>query len=92
MFSEKEKSIVQILYNQIDNIYNKKIKLSWDTGYIIAEFDTCFDDFADNDENDEFTSFVFHVIRVEGTLPIIISEDNYCTINYHNFPKYITLM
>jgi hypothetical protein len=55
-------------------------------------FDTCFDDFSDDNEADEFTSFAFEVYNVVGAPPIELSEDNYCIINYHNFPKKIEIV
>lgn len=89
MLSEKEEKIVGKLYNCLDEISNKEIKLIWETGEMTVVFDTCFDDFNENDESDEFTSFVFKVSSTKGTFPAIISEDNYCIINYHNFPTRI---
>lgn len=44
-----------------------------------------------DDETEEFYSFSFIVSSKEGTPPIFISDDNYCLINYKNFPKTITL-
>ena len=89
MLSIKEANIVKDLYSRLDEISNREIKLIWTTGEIIAVFDTCFDDFNEDDESDEFTSFVFKVNIVKGVVPINISEDNYCIINYHNFPTKI---
>lgn len=89
MLSIKEANIVKDLYSRLDEISNREIKLIWTTGEIIAVFDTCFDDFNEDDESDEFTSFVFKVNIVKGVVPVNISEDNYCIINYHNFPTKI---
>lgn len=86
MLSKKEGKIVGELYSRLDEIFNKEIKLIWKTGKMIAVFDTCFDDFSEDDEFDEFTSFVFKVSNISGTVPVEISEDDYCIINYHNFP------
>lgn len=92
MFSENEKEIIQNFYNNLNSYVDKKIKLSWNSGYIITEYDTCFDDFADDNEEDEFTSFVFKVLSKSGVAPIEISADNYCIINYHNFPYEISIV
>ena len=89
MLSIKEANIVKDLYSRLDEISNREIKLIWTTCEIIAVFDTCFYDFNEDDESDEFTSFVFKVNIVKGVVPINISEDNYCIINYHNFPTKI---
>lgn len=89
MLSIKEANIVKDLYSRLAEISNREIKLIWTTGEIIAVFDTCFDDFNEDDESDEFTSFVFKVNIVKGVVPVNISEDNYCIINYHNFPTKI---
>ena len=89
MLSIKEANIVKDLYSRLDEISNREIKLIWTTGEIIAVFDTCFDDFNEDDESDEFTSFVFKVNIVKGVVPVNISENNYCIINYHNFPTKI---
>ena len=55
MLSIKEANIVKDLYSRLDEISNREIKLIWTTGEIIAVFDTCFDDFNEDDESDEFT-------------------------------------
>ncbi len=89
MFSDKEKNIVSSFYNKLDEIENKELLLSWKTGYAIALFDTCFEDFADDNEEDEYTSFVFKVVSVEGNVPIEISSAGYFIVNYHNFPQKI---
>lgn len=92
MFSEKEKDIVSDFYSMLDDIAKKELRLSWDKGYVIAKFDTCFDDFDDDNEDDEFTSFAFKVIKVEGEVPLEITCDMYFLINYHNFPKKIEVV
>jgi hypothetical protein len=92
VFSKNEKPIVENFYNHLGVYENKHLKLSWGNDYIEAMFDTCFDDFSDDDETDEFTSFVFEVYKVVGTPPIELSEANFCIINYHNFPKKIEIV
>lgn len=91
MFSENEKEIIGNFYSNLNEYVGRKVKLSWNSGFIIAEYDTCFDDFADDNESDEFTSFVFKVLSKNGIVPVEISEDNYCIVNYHNFPNEIII-
>lgn len=92
--NDYEKSIIGTFYNNIKLCRNNKILLKWDTNnYIIANFDTCFEDDndleMDEDKYEEFTSFAFTVISVSGKPPVYITEDNYFLISYHNFPNEI---
>ena len=48
-----------------------------------------FEYFADDNEEDEYISFVFKVVNVEGNVPIEISSAVYFIVNYHNFPQKI---
>lgn len=89
MFSENEKDIILDFYRRLDEIEDRKLQLFWETGCVTALFDTCFEDFADDNEEDEYTSFVFKVISVEGNVPIEISSAGYFIVNYHNFPNKI---
>ena len=91
-FSEKEQAIIESFYKNISNLSKDDIlTIIWENGEVKARFDTCFDDFDEVDENDEFTSFVFEKVELKGIPPIELSESNYFTINYHNFPKDILL-
>ena len=72
------------------------MKLLWEHGgEIVARFDTCFEDENEYEENhveyEEFTTFVFEVICVSGQPPVLITEDNFFCVNYHNFPDEITV-
>ena len=89
MFSENEKDIISDFYRRLDEIEDRKLQLFWKTGCVTVLFDTCFEDFADDNEEDEYTSFVFKVISVEGNVPIEISSAGYFIVNYHNFPNKI---
>ena len=89
MFSENEKDIISDFYRRLDEIEDRKLQLFWKTGCVTALFDTCFEDCADDNEEDEYTSFVFKVISIEGNVPIEISSAGYFIVNYHNFPKKI---
>lgn len=85
-----EEKIISIFLNNLNQISGKTLLLKWDTGCVSAIFDTCFEDMDDETE-EEFYSFSFIVSSKEGSPPILISDDNYCLINYKNFPKTITL-
>ncbi len=94
MFSENEEKIIERFYDNLDEFDNKKMLLIWNDGSkIFANFDTCFEDDNElemDDENyEEFCSFIFEVLAVEGNPPVHISEANFCLINYHNFPDTI---
>lgn len=89
-FSEKEQSIIEKFYKNLSSITEKDVlTLIWDEGQIQAKFDTCFDDYSEENEEDEFTSFVLKKIELIGTPPIEITEANFFIINYHNFPRKI---
>lgn len=89
-FTLNEKSIIEKFYKSLSEIgENDTLDLVWETGTINAIFDTCFDDFDENNENDEFTSFVFKGKKLEGKIPVDIGEDYLFIVNYHNFPKEI---
>ena len=89
-FSKNEKIIIEALYKNLSSIAEEDIlTLVWDKGQIKAKFDTCFDDIDEENEVDEFTSFVFKKIELTGTPPVEITEADFFIINYHNFPKEI---
>lgn len=91
-FGKNEKSIIEKFYKSLSEIGgNDILELLWETGKITAVFDTCFDDFDENNEKDEFTSFVFKSKNMEGVIPVDIGENDLFIVNYHNFPKQILL-
>ena len=45
----------------------------------------------EENEEDEFTSFVLKKLELKGKPPIEITEANFFIINYHNFPRDIIL-
>lgn len=91
-FSKKEQIIIEKFYKEVKSLTeNDALLLIWENSKVEATFDTCFDDFDENNESDEFTSFVFKKKEITGTPPIEISEDNFFIINYHNFPEDIVL-
>lgn len=84
-FCEEEKKVISVFCKNIDKTYGKSVKLCWKTGYIIANFDTCFED-EDDDTDEEYNSFVFKCTEQHGDTPVLISEDGFFIINYKNFP------
>lgn len=94
--NENEGIIINKFLENLDNYDTKEMKLLWHTGgTIIARFDTCFEDENEFDEGEaayeEFTTFVFEVIDVTDNPPVLITEDNFFCVNYHNFPDEITV-
>lgn len=91
-FSKKEQSIIETFYKYLPNLTTTDVlELQWETGSIKAVFDTCFDDFDEENESDEYTSFVFKGLSFKGTPPVQISDEKAFVINYHNFPESIVL-
>ena len=76
-FSKKEQIIIEKFYKEVKNLTeNDVLLLIWGNSKVEATFDTCFDDFDENNESDEFTSFVFKKKETTGTPSIEISEDD----------------
>ena len=91
-FSVKEQVIIEKFYKSISDLsIDDVLTLIWENGEVQARFDTCFDDFDEIDENEEFTSFVFEKVELKGIPPIELSASNYFIINYNNFPKDILI-
>ena len=91
-FSKKEQPIIEGFYNKLSKIsVNELVTLVWESGTIQAAFDTCFDDFDENNQNDEYISFAFKALKVDDNPPVEITENKYFIINYHNFPNAIYL-
>lgn len=91
-FSKNEKSVVEKFYKNISILNeNDILSLVWENGEIKATFDTCFDDFDANDENDEYTSFVFKKVEVGNRISFDTEQSDYIIVNYHNFPREILL-
>ncbi len=85
-----EEKIISTFHKNLDKLMGKTLLLKWDSGHITGAFDTCFED-MDDKASEEFYSFVFLVFSKEGNPPVVISDDNYCLINYKNFPIEILL-
>lgn len=91
-FSKTEQSIIETFYKNLSKISKDDIlTLVWNEGQIQAKFDTCFDDFNEKNEGDEFTSFVLEKLEIKGNPPVEITGVNLFIINYHNFPTEIIL-
>lgn len=83
-----EEKVISGLYKNLDNIGDSVLTLIWESGYIKATFDTCFED-MDDETDEEFYSFVFFAEEVSGKPPVDISGDGFFLINYKNFPARI---
>lgn len=68
----------------------KTVRSCWADGFASARFDTCFED-EDDVTREEYNSFAFKILSVEGSVPVEISDDNLCVINYINSPQNIML-
>ena len=73
--NDKESSIIKTFSINIfnNNYATKTMLLCWDSGKITARFSTCFEDDndlePDNPNYEEFDSFWFDVIKIEGNPP-----------------------
>ena len=77
-----------------DELEGKKVVLKWKNGSLIQGiYDSYIEDEMDCDMNDddyeEFWSFVFKATDLIGEPPIYITQDEYFCINYRNFPDEI---
>ena len=89
-FSKSEQSIIDTFYKNLSGLTEEDIlTLVWEEGQIQALFDTCFDDFNEENEEDEFTSFLLKKLKATGKTPVEITEADFFIINYHNFPTEI---
>ena len=93
-FSEKEEKVIRTFYVNLESYARDEMVLKWDEdNYIVATFDTCFEDDndceMDEEGYEEFTSFVFQAEEVSGNPPVELSDEGFFLINYHNFPKEI---
>ena len=92
--NKKEEKIIGAFMELADELEGKMIILKWKDGsYIQAVYDSYIEDESDCDMDDdnyeEFWSFVFKAIDLKGTPPVNITEDEYFCISYHNFPDEI---
>lgn len=92
--NDKEERIIGSFMDVADGLEGKMLILKWEDGsYVHGIYDSFIEDELDcdmDDENyEEFWSFVFKAIDLKGEPPISITEDEYFCVNYHNFPKEI---
>ena len=92
--NENEEKIIGKFIEVEDKYENNALSLVWKNGdRVEAKYDSFIEDENDcelEDENyEEFWSFIFKKIEIEGNPPIEVTEDGYFLINYHNFPQEI---
>lgn len=92
--NDKEEKIIGSFMDVADKLEGKILILKWKDGSCVhGIYDSFIEDesnFDMDDENyEEFWSFVFKAIDMEGEPPIFITEDEYFCVNYHNFPEEI---
>lgn len=92
--NENEEKIIGEFMEVEDKYVNEELDLVWNDGSkVTVKYDSFIEDENDcemEDENyEEFISFVFIKINIFGNPPIEVSEDDYFLINYHNFPSEI---
>ena len=92
--NDKEGKIIGLLMDIADELEGKKVVLKWKNGSLIQGiYDSYIEDEMDCDMNDddyeEFWSFVFKATDLIGEPPIYITQDEYFCINYRNFPDEI---
>lgn len=90
--NKNEEKIIGVFIDVEDRYVQTNLILVWmDGSKIIAKYDSFIEDEngleLDDENYEEFWSFVFEKIAIYGNPPIEVTEDNYFTINYHNFPK-----
>lgn len=93
-FSEKEKNIMECLFNIIDKNKNQLYVLTFSNGdVVVAAVDTCYETDNGLDEEDEnFEEYYACAMKIEK---IIIDKSKTLVsgklieINYHNYPQEI---
>ena len=90
--NDKEEKVIGTFMGNLEQYDTKEMTLIWQSGEIIAKFDTCFEDDNMADETDdyeEYTTFVFEMLKMSDKPPVFVTEDRYFCVNYHNFPDEI---
>lgn len=93
-FNNKEEAIIAPFMNIADEYEGKILTLKWENGSkITAVYDTYIEDESDyeldDDNYEEYWTFVFKALDMTGKPPVYITDDEYFCINYHNFPAEI---
>ena len=94
--NENEEKVIGKFLETENKYENKELVLVWSDGsQAVAKYDSFIEDESDcelEDENyEEFTSFIFIMINMTGNPPVEVSKDGFFLISYHNFPKEILL-
>ena len=94
--NEREEKIIGAFMNIEREFQGETVVLKWEDGsQICGIYDSYIEDETDfemdEEEYEEFWSFVFEVISVTGNPPVYITKDNFFCVNYHNFPNEITV-
>lgn len=91
--NKKEKLIIGSFLKNLDEFDDETMTLVWDDGsWVIAKFDTCFEDANnfdlddDDEEFEEYISFAFKKITSSQNPPVGFEKDGGFLISYHNFP------
>lgn len=92
--NDKEEKIIGLFMDIADDLEGKSLVLKWKDGsQMKAIYDSYMEDEMDceleDDNYEEFWSFVFEAVSVSGNPPVFITEDNFFCINYQNFPDEI---
>lgn len=92
--NDKEEKIIGKFMDVADDLEEKMLTLKWNDGsQVLAIYDSYMEDEVDceldDEEYEEFWSFVFKAIDLVGTPPVYITEDKYFCVDYRNFPNEI---
>lgn len=89
-FNNIEEKTISTFMGNLTHINDEILTLKWESGSAKVQFDTCFED-IDDKTDEEFHSFVFIVCSKTGNPPLNVTDENYCIINYKNFPDEILM-
>lgn len=93
--NNKEKYIIETFMKKADDYEGETVILKWKDGcQVECVYDSYIEDESDFDMDEEgyeeFWSFAFKFNKtIIGTPPVVITEDDYFLVNYHNFPDEI---
>ena len=95
--NDKEEKIIGSFMDIADELEGKMLMLKWGDGsQIQGIYDSFIEDETEcdiDDENyEEFWSFIFKALDLEGNPPVIITKDEYFCIDYRNFPDEIVAL
>lgn len=90
--NEKEEKTIGRFFAVEEKYVGEILALIWSNGsQAVAKYDSYIEDENDceMEENDyeEFTSFIFSNVNTVGNPPIDVTEDGFFCISYQNFPK-----